>query len=214
LARRVRAALNEVEVGIDEVTGTPGELAGPVRVTAPTEFGCLYLIPTIKPFLERHPEIEVSIELGTSLVALERREADLAFRTVRPTTGDVVARKIPGRPVRAFHAPSVEPALAWLRWVTFVGDVPWLGPVLAEHPGARVALRCTDLAGIRAACTSGIGSAVLPEFVGLTYGLVPLVGFPPTPGPPVWMAAPRTSLELPRVRALWDDVVRHVNEAS
>ena len=67
--------------------------------------------------------------------------------------------------------------------------------------------RSNDLAGLRAACVAGMGSALLPDLLGERLGLVPLAGMQPLPGQPIWAVAPRTSLEIPRVRALWDHLV-------
>ena len=205
LARRAQAAMNQVALGIEEVQRQPDRLAGVVRVTSPTEIGSAFVVPELPLFRERHPDVVVELELGAHVVDLTRREADLALRTFRPTQGDIVTRRIGGTPIRPFHAASLPTELARVHWLDWIDETP--GVAQWAGPEARVVMRSNDLAGLRAACVAGVGTALLPALIGKRLDLVPLEGFEPVMGPPLWMAAPRTSLELPRVRALWDFVL-------
>ena len=51
-----------------------------------------------------------------------------------------------------------------------------------------------------------------PTCLGGSLGWIGLGGFRLEQTPPLWIAAPRTSLELPRVRALWDHFVGLADE--
>lgn len=206
LADRAQDAVNLIELGLDEIRRDPNQLSGPIRLTAPTEVASAFVVPSLGPFVEAHPEVAITLDLGAQVLSLERREADLAIRTHRPRTGDIVAQKIAGRPLFAYHAASLLPSDARLRWLAWPGQDPVVDPIVAELD-ARVVLRSNDLAGIRAACVAGLGTAVLPDVLGDTLGLLRLDVLPPIQGPPLWLAAHRTALELPRVRALWDHIV-------
>ena len=212
LAGRVQHAVNLVEVGIDEITRQPDTLSGAVRLTAPTEIGSAFVVPELDAFVSEHPGVDITLILGAQVLSLDTREADIALRTHRPTTGDIVTRRIPGRPAVVYRAPGLPEADARKRWLAWPESDPIVDPIVQGEPGARVVLRCNDLAGIRAACVAGLGSAVLPDALGDPLGLVRMATFPVVPGPPIWLAAHRTALELPRVRALWDFIVRRFEE--
>ncbi len=207
LARRVRLAMNEVAVGIDESTTLEDELSGVVRLTAPTEIGTQVLVPQLRALRELHPGIVIEFELGAHVVSLQQRKADIAVRTHRPKHGDVVSRTLGSRPVRAFHAPHVPPSEARLRWLGWIGSDPAVERMLSLHPGAQIVFRTNDLAGLRAACIAGIGTALLPDVLASGHGLVPVPGIPSSEQPPIWLAAPAVSLDLPRVRRVWDHLV-------
>jgi len=207
LAERLRPAMALVELGLDEALQPPDRLQGLIRVTAPTEIGSEFLVPVVQRFLEAHPHVDIALELSVRTLELGRREADLALRTHRPERGDVVTRRLAAAALVAVRAPSADPEQARRRFVAFPAPDPLVDPLVATLPDARVVLRSNDLAGLRAACIAGLGAAVLPEPLVKLHDLVPLDGFEPFAGAPMWLAAPSTSLELPRVRALWDAVV-------
>lgn len=204
LLRRVRQAMNEVSVGIDESTAAQDELSGSVRLTAPTEIGTQLLVPLLREFHRRHPGITFELELGAHVVSLDQRKADIAVRTHRPTQGDVISRTVGARPLRAYHAADLSPSEARLRWLAWTGPDPAVESLVASHPGARIVLRTNDLAGLRAACVAGLGTALLPDLLVAGHGLVLLPDLAAILPAPLWLAAPTVSLDLPRVRKLWD----------
>ncbi len=203
LAVRVRAAVGQIELGVDEATRPPDALAGTVRVTAPTEIGATFLLPELPAFRAAHPGVVVALELGAHVVSLEQGEADIALRTFRPTRGDVVTRRVGSLPARPHRAPRVSDAEARLSWGAWIGDDPAVETLVSEIPEARIVFRCNDLSGLRAAAVQGLCTVLVPDQLGSRVGLVPVAGFPSAHGPPMFIAAPRISLEIPRVRALW-----------
>lgn len=214
LARRVQSAMSEVALGLDELARSPDRLSGVVRVTAPTEVGSAFLLPGLVSFTEAEPGVELQLHLGAIVLDLERREADIAVRTVRPTRGDIVTRRLGSARLAPFHAPTLPLEQARQRWLTWLEDDPWVRAALERDPTARVVLRSNDLAGLRSACCLGLGTALLPEPLADFHGLVQLEGTEAFEGPPLWIAAPRTSLEIPPVRAVWDHILQHFDAAA
>jgi DNA-binding transcriptional LysR family regulator len=116
----------------------------------------------------------------------------------------VVAVGPHGFVVRGPQLPSAE---ARLRWLAYTGGDPVVEALVESVPDAKIVLRTNDMAGIRAACLEGMGACLLPgPFVEL-LGLVRIDEFEPVQMPPMFLCAPAVSLELPRVRAVWESIV-------
>lgn len=207
LVQRVQAAMNEVSLGLDEALVDPDELRGRVVVTAPTELGTALLTPVLSTFSREHPDVDFELQLGDRVLSLDKREADIALRTTRPAKGDVVARKLRAPFGFVVRSPELPVEQARLRWLAYTGGDPIVEALVESVPDARIVLRTNDMAGIRAACLEGMGACLLPgPFVDL-LGLARIEEFEPVQMPPMFLCAPSVSLELPRVRAVWDAIV-------
>ena len=207
LVQRVQSAMNEVSLGLDEALVDPKELRGRVVVTAPTELGTALFTPILATFAREHPDVEFVLQLGDRVLSLDKREADIALRTSRPEKGDIVARKLRGSEGFVVRSPKLTSAQARLRWLAYAGGDPVVEALVESVPDAKIVLRTNDMAGIRAACLEGMGACLLPgPFVEL-LGLVRIEEFEPVQMPPMFLCAPAVSLELPRVRAVWEAIV-------
>jgi len=82
------------------------ELSGPVRVTAPTAFGTLRLIPALAPFLAQHDRIRLDLRLTDVPVALVEEGLDLALRIGVPRDSTLMARRLVAMPMVVCAAPS------------------------------------------------------------------------------------------------------------
>ncbi|WP_343525134.1 LysR family transcriptional regulator [Sphingomonas sp.] len=64
------------------------EPAGPLRVTAPTSFGRLWIAPYLPAYLDRYPAVRLDLDLSDDQVDLFDRRVDLAIRiTAGPPPG-------------------------------------------------------------------------------------------------------------------------------
>src|SRR5258708_32717382 len=66
--QRAKRILHDVTDAAAEVSERRGELAGPLRISAPVSFGILHLGPALYPFLKQHPRIELSLDLDDRFV--------------------------------------------------------------------------------------------------------------------------------------------------
>ncbi|MCC4241416.1 LysR family transcriptional regulator [Thalassospira povalilytica] len=63
LTRAIRI-LHEVEEATADLAARRGSLSGPLRISAPVTFGRMHLGPALFPFLARHPEIQMTLDLN------------------------------------------------------------------------------------------------------------------------------------------------------
>ena len=65
IAFRERAVriVGEVQAAASDLAERRGLLTGPLRIAAPVSFGRRHLGPALYPFLARHPEIELTLDL-------------------------------------------------------------------------------------------------------------------------------------------------------
>jgi DNA-binding transcriptional LysR family regulator len=98
LALSLREAAQTMESAaallVRTATASAGSVAGTVRITASDVIGVEVLPPILSALKARHRGLSFELALTDSLVDLLRHDADIAVRMIRPTQGDLVARKI------------------------------------------------------------------------------------------------------------------------
>lgn len=70
------------------------ELAGRIRITAPTGFGSAELIYLLKPFQTEHPKVSIDLHLSDHHVSMVEEGFDLAIRFGVLKDSNLVARKL------------------------------------------------------------------------------------------------------------------------
>jgi DNA-binding transcriptional LysR family regulator len=69
-----------------------GPLRGPIKSTAPLEFGREELAPIVDRFLAQHPEVMITLHLADDVIELVERQIDLALRFGPLTDSTLKAR--------------------------------------------------------------------------------------------------------------------------
>jgi DNA-binding transcriptional LysR family regulator len=90
-AVQILADLDDAEQAVSAETG---ELRGVIRLAAPLTFGLRYLSAAIADFLERHPAIELNLDLNDRNLNLVEEGFDLAVRIGELRDSTLVARRI------------------------------------------------------------------------------------------------------------------------
>ncbi|MEM1432827.1 MAG: LysR family transcriptional regulator [Pseudomonadota bacterium] len=103
---RCRPLLTDLDDLETEVREQQTELTGTIRVTAPTAFGNLRLLPVLAPFLEQHPRIELDLRLSDVPVSLVDEGLDLALRIGVPADSSLMARRLVTMPTILCAAPD------------------------------------------------------------------------------------------------------------
>jgi DNA-binding transcriptional LysR family regulator len=171
--------LRQTEPPITESKSKP---EGPLRITCTTGLGATWLAPRIKEFVERYPHIELTLILSDNDLDLTLREADVAIRVTPPTQPDLIRRSLMTIHFHVFGSteylkkhgiPKTAKDLDKHRLIIF-GDefrpqLPvsqWL--LTAEADPAkprRPMLRVNSVYGIYQAMRSGLGLAVVPDYM-------------------------------------------------
>lgn len=158
------AGLRAAEARVSQIAAGP---AGPLRVTAPTSFGRLWVGPCLPAFLDRYPGVRLHIDLTDHLVDLAAERVDLAIRIgTQPPAGSGAHRFATNRRVLcaspAYLLREGEPrtiaALSEHRLLAAVGQLPWRlagGLVTGE---SHVATNSSEL--VRELALAGAGIAL------------------------------------------------------
>ncbi len=220
-AEEIEAAASAVTLSAE----THERLAeGVVRLTAPPGLADQFVAPALGQLFRRHPKIRIELESSIRYADLTRREADIALRVLRPTSGDLVALRVRSSPYAVVGASrrvsalsrrlEEHAALDTLRWIgadhalLHSPSAQWLSTHVSD---AAIALRANSIVAQAAAAEAGIGVAVLPDAYANKRGLG-LVRLPPQllrecaplPKESLWLVGHRALRNVPRVAAVWE----------
>ncbi len=164
----VEAARGAVGVGHKAPTGT-------LRVTASASFGRLHLVPALKGFMAKYPELTIDFRFSDSIIDMVEGGFDVAVRLAELKDSSLVARKLaPDRRIvvaspeyLAQHGTPQSPEeLVNHECVTLAGLENWV----FETPEGQYSMRAsgsfrTDNGdAMRDACIDGLGVSKLTRF--------------------------------------------------
>ncbi|MGV6872685.1 LysR family transcriptional regulator [Pseudochelatococcus sp. B33] len=94
LFERAVAILASVEEAEAWVARGSAVVRGVLKVSAPTSFGRLHIAPRLLPFLERHPDLTVDLNLSDEFIDLVGHGFDVAVRIADLADSSLVARRL------------------------------------------------------------------------------------------------------------------------
>ena len=182
LVEEYQAALERISAAEAALADRRARPAGALRVTAPSPIVHGFLLAELADFLNRHPEVRLSVDVNRVKVDLIAEPFDLALRVGDPRGETLVARRLFEECEALYAAPSwiarhgVPASLQDLAghaaiicasapmaprdygWTFVRGDQ-------AEELRVAVALQINDPLQARLAAEQGIGIACLPRFI-------------------------------------------------
>ncbi len=194
------------------VQGSEATLEGIVRVAVPPGVAVSLMPYAQKELAVRHPGIRLHVLASQFAVDMDRREADIAVRALRPSGDDLTCRRLPDMDLGVFASPSLAASLAP---DARPEDIPWVqyGPELLHIEQARLveqwrgstppAFVTDSYLAMRSACRFGLGAMVLPRVEAMMLGLVrlPQVGTD-LPAVPWYLVSHTAVRRIPRVAAV------------
>lgn len=166
--RQILAALDEAE---RRVSGTSPDISEPLRLTAPTSFGRMHIVPYLAGFLDRHPGIALHIDLSDDFTDLFAARIDLAIRIAAEPGPGLAARRIATNRrilcaapsyLDRFGTPDSIADLAGHRLLAADGQFPWRlsGPDGQQVIDGQSHVRTNSSEVVRELARSGAGIAL------------------------------------------------------
>lgn len=223
------AAAERMEQGAEQLLrqmqGIDERLCGVVRVAATDTSARHFLVPALHKMRQQHPGIRVVLSTSNHISNLTRREADLAVRTVRPDSPDLIARHLKRLHTGLYASPAYlqargepEPgtALKGHDVVLYQKDLrPRQGDALCgeTHANAAVAIEVNSSVMLADCVAAGMGIGELPTHTADATGA--LVRIWPERSSPydMWLVLHGDLNRTARVRAVADAIVAEYDAA-
>lgn len=216
-AEEVLASVEAAKAAVGAGEATP---TGTLRVTAPASFGTMHLVPGLKGFLVRYPDLTVDFRFTDAVVDLVEGGFDIAIRNGTLKDSTLVARKLaPDTRILCAspdylekHGEPVSPQeLNHHQCVNLIGLETWT----FDTPGgyqtikAKGPFQSDNGMAVRNACVDGLGIAISSTwniYRHLEQGkLVQILNdYPLTTDVAIWAVYPSSRLVAPKVRAFID----------
>jgi len=170
----------EVEEADNLATLLQSKVGGQLRISTSVAFGRRVMVPLVLRYMSEHPQVHIDLSFDDRYVNLVEQGVDLAMRMGRLADSTLGARFLGTNPwmlaaapsyLREQAAPRVPADLvrhACLVYSSVQGDDRWsfTGPTGEEMSvPVKGPLRSNNLSTVLAACSAGMGLAVLPWYV-------------------------------------------------
>lgn len=226
-AKEVFAKVAIAESLVSEARDKP---QGPLRITTPVAFGSIWLTERLKEFIERYPDINVTLIVSEEELDLSMGQADVAIRMTPPTQADLIRRPLLTMHHRVFASPtylkdngtptkldeldkhqiiayddSFNQPFTEINWLLQAGRK---GDSIPREP----ILRVNNIYAMFRAAASGLGIASLPDYMGqIAQDLVPIL--PELEGPKfdVYLVYPEELRHSQRIVAFRDFLLRSIS---
>lgn len=193
------------------------EPAGLLRISAPIEFGQLFLGRVLGDFMRQYPQINAEVELTSRNVNVVEEGVDIAICLGRPQDSTLIARKL-FESRRRFYAspdylathgtPRTSAELSGHRALLLAIDSQRCWPLLGENLPCQRVLSCNNITFVRQAAIAGAGIAGLPEMIcqdALASGaLVQLLPQAPLPSGEIHAVYPSRRFQAMKVKTFLD----------
>ncbi len=208
------------------------EVSGAVSIACPGDAAEILLAPLVPELLSLHPGLRIDIIPGEGVVDMVRRDADIALRTVRPTSGDLVTVPLMSVGWRLVRGPSSVSHAP----LTSLHDVPWVvcgrktqgatpGRWFQKHvegTGKVQPVLSSDSLTVQLACVrAGVGVALVPQPSIRASGLQEVELCPklarqlgPWPQDELFMVTHQSLRRVPRIVAVWEFLRKRVPETT
>lgn len=165
------AGMGEMAIQVQRLSRLASiEMAGTVRVSCPPSIANYCIAPHVARLRGEYPQLNLVLMPSTQLAALDKGEADIALRTLRPDEDALVRRKV-GVVRFALYGPPTLQRLPTEQWSFIAYDssrdhLPqqaWMHQLRGHR---NVAFAASELITQQMAARAQVGAVVLPTLVG------------------------------------------------
>ena len=103
--QRSRDILNQLGVLETDIQTLQTSVHGHLRVTMPTTFGEMFILPHLQAFLDTYPELTIDIQFSDQFVSLVDEHRDMAIRIGRLEDSSLMARPLGKMAIRLCASP-------------------------------------------------------------------------------------------------------------
>lgn len=201
-------AMSAAAEGFAREVNDAEEMAGIVRISATAALADWKIAPVMASLVEAHPGLEIELVTENRNISLALREADIAVRLGRPSTGEALARKIGVIRYRLFGTseyirstnPEDRQVYAFSDTIRRETIPRAIAGVLHGH---RSQLALPSFTSQASAALSGTGVAMLPDFMQRRFEGLTLVDDPETGwDQEVWLLTHVDARRFHRVQAV------------
>ena len=160
-----------------DTTGQSGKPHGVLRISVAEGFGAQILAPTLHDFIKNYPDLEIDLVSGSGFLSLSKREADVSISLNKSKSKHILSHKMSPYKLHLYgseqylnrHAPIVKMAdLSKHTLIDYVDDLIYSDELRYFYdllPHLTPKIRCTSIMAQRKMVESGLGLAVLPDFL-------------------------------------------------
>lgn len=171
---RTLATASDMESAV-QMLGRDGAAEVPrglVRVNAPPALSQGFLLKRLADLPRQHPGLDIELATDLRKVSLERHETDIAVRMLRPSDGDVIAKRLVAVAYGFYGTAALCKQVEAGAPPVFIGfdeasahmpEAAWLAQ---QFPRARVSFRANNHVAQATAARAQAGIALLPHYLG------------------------------------------------
>lgn len=200
---RIRAGIEDIEgsfQAIDrKITGKDEKMEGIIKVAMPGALANHLVLPNMKRFTDEFPSVEVQFLTGAEVLNLVKREADIAFRLVRPSQRDLIVKRVGEVRLSLYGSKPLLKKYRHLEKLEDLQDLPFVGlfdratsqtersllnqiqPVFKNQ-----VLTSAAWSSVYSALSSHIGIGILPDFVARRNSELEKIPFTPSEKTTLW----------------------------
>lgn len=169
--RQIMLDFAEAEQAVMQLQQEP---SGLLRITAPIEFGQLFLGGVLGRFMRQYPQISAEVELTSRDVDPLEEGVDIAIQVGQPRDSTLIARKLLESRRRLCASPDYLARhgvpltiheLAGHRAILLPQDSPRYWPLVGEQVQCQRVLSCNNITLAREAALAGAGISGLPVMI-------------------------------------------------
>lgn len=180
MLERAQPLLDQLADVHAEVAAFDGAVTGTVRIACFPTFGKRYVIPALEILLTEHPDLHIELDLTERLADPVLERLDAVIRIGRLADSNLIATKLADqkrllvasrRYLDRFGEPATPDQLRQHRLIDklhgddLLGWADILGQRLVDGSDIKSVFRCDDFEAMRLAARSGMGIALLPDWV-------------------------------------------------